>query len=91
MTSLNNLLFGPLNVEYCLYFYILSAFGFLCFILVLVNMFIVMAGSKQPTLVLLVGLYFSLWWLFYYLQNRLMYSMCLNSNNGGIKSPLQVR
>jgi hypothetical protein len=81
MTSLKDMLFGPLNVEYCMYFYIMSAFGLLCFILVLINMLIAMSGSKQPYIVLLAGLYFSLWWLFFYLENRLLYSMCLNSEN----------
>ena len=87
MPSLNDMLFGPLNVEYCIYFYFLSALGLFCFFMVLVNTFIAMSGSKQPTVVLLSGLYLSLIALFSYLQNRLLYSMCSN-NPGSIKSPL---
>ena len=72
-------LFGPLNKKYCLWFYILSVFGFVfLFILLALTLFIVISKRKGIDfyLQMLVG---SLAYVIFYFQNRLLYSMCVSS------------
>jgi len=77
--SLDNYLFGPVSAQYCIWFYIISIFGFvfLCLNLLgfIVSLFMKKVHFSVPfTLFTSVGTCF-----FVYFQNRLLYNMCLKS------------
>ena len=76
--SLNNYLFGPLDVEYCVYFYILSVIQFSVGLFTFLSLLFLLAlGTKKLTtsscVTILMGTvaYFVL-----YLQSRLLFGMC---------------
>ena len=76
-----NQLFGPVSKSYCDWFYYLSIVGFVYFVasvilFILLLMYNKKKGSKVYINMLMVVLgYF----LFFYFQNRLLYSMCKNT------------
>jgi len=83
--SLENTLFGPLDKQYCLYFYILTVIGFgfaimmFCYLLYLIyaansggNNAKRAGGMLQPVLIA-----FLTYLIYGYLQNRILYSMCM--------------
>ncbi len=83
MASLNNMIFGPLDQEYCSLFYIISMFSFvLMMLLIIVSAYMLLFSAKRKTLD-------SKYWMmtfstftvyfFVYLQNRLQYNMCLDT------------
>lgn len=79
MSDLADKLFGPLPKEYCALFYYLSVLGFV-WLVVALALFISMAVSKRrdasffiSALLALVG------YGVFYLQNRLLHSMCAHS------------
>ena len=74
-------LFGPLNKEYCIWFYFLSVFGFvlLCLLLISGIGLILFSKTKRGSgfyMSLLTG---ALTYAVIYFQNRLLYSMCTNA------------
>jgi asparagine N-glycosylation enzyme membrane subunit Stt3 len=80
--SLENYLFGPLDKRYCLLFYIFSILGFFAFFVALVGVVVSFArGTKKLTATEVFFVVYSLLMSFLvYLQNRLLYSMCVNTN-----------
>lgn len=75
MNNLNNL-FGPLGKEYCYYFYVLSLFGLVALILLIISTLVVAlfgknsAGFNMQMLVAVVA------YGILYFQNRLLFNMC---------------
>lgn len=83
MSSLNNYLFGPVDVEYCAYFYILSIIQFLVMIFMLMSLlYMLTLGRKRmdpkTTMTFVLG---SLAYGVLYFQSRLLHSMCIHSNS----------
>jgi hypothetical protein len=79
MSDLNEKLFGALPKEYCAWFYYLSVFGFIWLIIA-----VVMFGSMALTKRRESGFYLSAFMALgaygvFYLQNRLLHSMCTHS------------
>lgn len=79
MSDLADKMFGPLPKDYCVIFYYLSILGFVWFVIAL-TLFVSMAVSKSrgtsfyiSAVLALVG------YGVFYLQNRLLHSMCANS------------
>ena len=73
--------YGPLAKDYCLYFYMLSIFGFILTIFTLiVGFYIGLSKRKDFTFYVQVVLGSLAYGLFYF-QNRLLHSMCVNSLN----------
>ena len=70
--------FAPLDVEYCLYFYILMVFGFVVLVLAVVKFVygLLLAKKRESLSDSVFILTHSV--LFYFI-NRLLYSMCNNS------------
>ena len=70
--------FAPLDVEYCLYFYILMVFGFVLLVLAVVKFVygLLLAKKRESLSDSVFTLTHSA--LFYFI-NRLLYSMCNNS------------
>lgn len=77
--SLNNYLFGPLDIEYCVYFYFLSVMQFLICIFILAYLaFSLIFGSKKFDAKMIGTTVFgALLYGVIYFQNRLLHSMCV--------------
>jgi hypothetical protein len=76
--SLNEYLFGPLDVEFCVYFYILSVIQFTVGIFTLGSLLFLLAlGTKKMTtssvVTILMG---SVAYFILYMQSRLFSGMC---------------
>ena len=76
--SLNDYLFGPLDVEYCIYFYILSVIQFsVGTFMVLSFLFMLTLGSKKVNYLMVTPMVMgSLAYFVLYFQSRLLLSMC---------------
>jgi hypothetical protein len=79
--SLNDYIFGPLDIEYCGYFYILSVINYIIFLSILISLaFYLISGSKKIDQKMAVTMVFgSLVYGVLYFQNRLLHSMCVKS------------
>lgn len=79
--SLDDYLFGPVTSQYCLWFYAISLFSFVSLILVIIGFFVSML-SKKVHFAIPLSFFISVFsWFFMYFQNRLLYNMCLRSEN----------
>lgn len=77
MTEVMNYLFSPIGKEWCMYFYFLSIFAFILFVIAVLSCLgLVMKGRKisGTTSFLMIFQPFLL-----YFVNRIFYSMCVNS------------
>ena len=79
-------LFSVLNKPYCNYFYLLTVIGFVWLIMsiltslyLLYNSFSNMKDSKEMSKKFYISLIPMALYFIVYLQNRLLYSMCVNS------------
>jgi hypothetical protein len=79
--SLNDYIFGPLDIEYCAYFYILSVISYLIFLSILLSLaYYLITGSKKVDSKLAMTMVFgSLVYGVMYFQSRLLHSMCVKS------------
>jgi hypothetical protein len=66
-----DILFGPLDISYCIFFYILSSIGVLLGLVILIYPKIL---KNVKEIFFLLFLYF-----IFYLQNRILYNMCINN------------
>jgi hypothetical protein len=79
MGDLADKLFGVLPKEYCALFYYLSVLGFV-WLIVALTLFISMAVSKRRDMSFFVSALLALiGYGVFYLQNRLLHSMCAHS------------
>jgi hypothetical protein len=70
--------FAPLDVEYCLYFYILMVFGFVVLVLAVVKfVYGLLLGKKKESLS--DSVFILAHSVLFYFVNRLLYTMCNNS------------
>jgi hypothetical protein len=77
MAELLDTLFGPLDVQYCLYFYFLSIFGFVLLVLFIVPAVFYGLKNRKGLDYYLQIFGLSLGYLVFYFQNRLLHSMCV--------------
>lgn len=79
--SLENYIFGPLDKQYCLLFYVFAVLGFFSFAVALVGAVVgIVNGTKKFSITEMFFIAYSLLMSFLiYLQNRLLYSMCINT------------
>jgi len=79
MSDLADKLFGPLPKEYCALFYYLSVLGFV-WLVVALALFMSMAVSKRRDASFFISAFLALvGYGVFYLQNRLLHSMCAHS------------
>jgi len=72
-------LVGPISEKYCYYFYILSAISIVYFVVVFFAIiYVAFKQQMKPWQIFLLFVYSSQLLLFY-LQNRLLYNMCIHS------------
>jgi hypothetical protein len=69
-------LFGPLDSEYCLYFYVLSILAFVSFLMIIIGSVIMTLQGKMDSKVAVTMLFTALMYFVSYFQSRLLYSMC---------------
>jgi len=80
MSNLLNLIYGPLPKNYCNLFYIFSVIGFIYFVLALVSYGYLAIIKKRNFTFYLQSIYVLGAFLIFYLQNRLLHTMCVNSS-----------
>jgi hypothetical protein len=90
MTTMNDTLFGSLGKQYCIYFYLLSVFGFILLAMTMIGM-VWSLFTKKLDMKVMTGLVMaSLGYGIFYFQNRLLHSMCVQEglvNNDGEQKP----
>lgn len=76
-----NQFFKPLSADYCLYFYIITLFSFIMLLFSVVGSVVGLIKSKKDVnFKVIAGLvYVNIGVFMFYLQNRLLYGMCVNS------------
>ena len=81
MSSLPSIsgLFSPLGPDFCLWFYFLSVAAFVLFFFILLTAVVVGITQKKGFMFYYLAFLGSLGYLFFYLQNRILFSMCQKS------------
>jgi hypothetical protein len=79
MDNLQQLLFGPLGKQYCLYFYILSVIGLVFVVIILVSAFVLGISKRKGLDFYMSAVIGTLGYAIFYFQNRLLYTMCISS------------
>ena len=79
MDNLLESFFGPLNKDYCLYFYILSVVGFILLTMMLATTLMVGITKRKGINFYLQMFSIALGYGVFYFQNRLLYSMCVGN------------
>ena len=72
-------LFGPISKNYCLYFYLLSLFGLVSLVLLVVSSLFIGISKNKGFLFYLQMLSVAIVYGMIYLQNRLLFNMCSSS------------
>lgn len=76
MESFMDYIYGPLSVDYCVYFYFLSMFGFILLIFtVILSLYIGITKGKNAEYFWKMAMVCIGYGVFYF-QNRLLYHMC---------------
>ena len=70
-------LFGPISKKYCAYFYLLQIIFIVLFALALLTIVVLLVYGKRYDIVITL-VYLSILYLVMYLQNRLLYNMCIH-------------
>ena len=73
-------LFAPFkNHDLCLWFYFLSIAGFVLLIFAIISGIYFGITQKKNASFYMSILFVSMWYLIFYFQNRLLYSMCVKA------------
>ena len=70
---------GPISSKYCIYFYILSVLAIVFFVMVFGTIMWIAFTKKMKMTYVFMALLYSAQFLLIYLQNRLLYNMCIHS------------
>ena len=79
MASGLDTLFGPLSKNFCFYFYILSVFGLISLILLVLSSLFIGISQKKGSLFYVQMISVAVVYGMIYLQNRLLFNMCSHS------------
>ncbi len=79
LSNLTKDIVGPISEKYCLYFYILSVLAVVFFAVIFVGIIWTGVTKKMGFSFFFLSLLYSTQFLLIYLQNRLLYNMCVNS------------
>lgn len=77
MQDLANYFFGPIGVQYCNYFYILTVLTFFILVIALVQLVVDLLTKGKINYLLRFGIIFQA--LLLYFVNRLFYTMCVSA------------
>ena len=70
---------GPISEKYCLYFYILSVLAIIFFGVIFIGIIWTGVTKKMGFSFFFLAILYSMQFLLIYLQNRLLYNMCIHS------------
>ena len=73
-------LFGPLDGQWCLYFYVLAVISFVFLVMSVGNLVMCLFSKKKMNM---TSVFATVQLLIAYFINRLLYSMCASSLSGG--------
>lgn len=77
--DLVNQLFGPISKSYCIWFFYLSVFEFILFIVAVISLlFLALTKKRSGNFFFQMSMVCVTHFIFYF-QNRLLYSMCGNT------------
>ncbi len=79
MTTGIDTLFGPMSKQYCFYFYILSVFGLISLLFLVVSSLVLGISKGKGIMFYLGTLSVAIVYGMIYLQNRMLFNMCSNS------------
>ena len=77
MDNLADKLFGPLGKDYCIYFYYLSVINIILLTLLVISTLTLGMTKRMGAEFYLQMLIAAAGYVFFYFQNRLLYSMCV--------------
>ena len=78
-SNVTNDIVGPISEKYCFYFYILSVLAIVFFAVIFVGIIWTGVTKKMGFSFFFLSLLYSMQFLLVYLQNRLLYNMCIHS------------
>lgn len=84
--SFTDSIYGPLNKDYCLYFYILSVFGFILLVIAIISTLIIGITQKKGTKFYMEMFMICIAYGIMYFHNRLLLTMCNGSTTEGLSS-----
>ena len=79
LPNVMNDLVGPISEKYCYYFYILSMLAIVFFAIIFVGIIWTGVTKKMGFSFFFLSILYSMQFLLIYLQNRLLYNMCIHS------------
>jgi hypothetical protein len=79
MTSGIDALFGPLSKQYCFYFYILSLFGIVSLVFLVLSSLVIGITKKKGFVFYTQMIFVAVMYGMIYLQNRILFNMCSHS------------
>ena len=79
LSGVANDIVGPISEKYCFYFYILSMLAVVFFAIIFVGILWTGVTKKMGFSFFFLSLLYSTQFLLIYLQNRLLYNMCIRS------------
>lgn len=79
MTSGIDALFGPLSKQYCFYFYILSLFGIVSLVFLVLSSLVIGITKKKGFVFYTQMMFVAVMYGMIYLQNRILFNMCSHS------------
>jgi len=79
-SSIMNDIYGPLNRNYCIYFYALAVLGFVLLSVTILSLIFLIFTKKISSESVMHMIMISVGYGIFYFQNRLLYSMCIKSS-----------
>ena len=81
LSGVVNNIVGPISEKYCVYFYVLSVLSIVFFAIIFIGIISTGVTKKMGFSFYFLTLLYSTQFLLIYLQNRLLYNMCIHSVN----------
>jgi hypothetical protein len=70
---------APISSDYCTYFYVISLLAAAMFVITTVSLFVYGIRKKKSAMFFLGAIGYTIAYVLVYLQNRLLYNMCVRS------------
>lgn len=83
--SFTDSIYGPLNSQYCIYFYILSVIGFVLLVIAVLSTIFIGITKKKNSKFYMEMLMICISYGIIYFHNRLLFSMCSGSTKEGLE------
>jgi hypothetical protein len=88
--NINEYLFGPLDKNWCLYFYFLSILWYIAFLVSVFSLISYLFTKKIDSKVVIALIMYSLTVLVMYFEKRILHGMCINSTPSIPSTPPSV-